>query len=292
MNRWLIVPALFLAASLAIAVGMLTSVGDPFGARAATDIAQIAIDLNTTGNAVTPCAAYPCNSSTTLGAIDTCRSINVGDTITIDVVGKNIPNGGANGSNLPDAGASGSDGQLAWTPNGPTGPIQVTAKDFSVALIHQGPADNASTSTNPSLPDNTGVWNWSDTGRQPRPRWRGRPGHRRPDLDPGPQPRYSAAQPSAEHVGPDKLVRRPNQRVQLRESARRGPRPVGAAGPNNTTPPPPTTPRAPPPPPPPTAAPPVLVRPPPPPQKNKPQKQNPRPRRAPPPPARRTRRCF
>ena len=148
-----------------------------------SDIAQIAVDLNTTGNTVTQCttvnhptAAYPCNSSTTLGAIQTCRQIAVGETITIDVVGKNIPNGGVNGSNLPDAGASGSDGQLAWTPNGPTGPIEVTAKDFSVALIHQGPADNASTSTNPSLPDNTGVWNWGDTDVNPDLAGEGGPG--------------------------------------------------------------------------------------------------------------------
>ena len=145
-------------------------------AGAATGVGTIAIDTNTTGNTVTPCAAYPCNNSTTLGAIDGCRSINVGDVITIDVVGISIPPGGAAGSNLGEAGASGSDGSLQWTPNGPTGPIEMTAKDFSVALIHQGPGDNASTSTNPSLPDNTGVWNWSDTDINPNLAGEGGPG--------------------------------------------------------------------------------------------------------------------
>ena len=52
----------------------------------------------------------------------------------------------------------------------------MTAKDFSVALIHQGPGDNASTSTNPGLPDNTGVWNWSDTDVNPDLAGEGGPG--------------------------------------------------------------------------------------------------------------------
>jgi hypothetical protein len=57
---------------------------------------QVAVDLNTTGN-----------SGTAVGAIDACRSVNVGDTFNFDVVVKGVPppdssnaNGGAAGFGL------------------------------------------------------------------------------------------------------------------------------------------------------------------------------------------------
>ena len=52
-------------------------------ASAVADISVVAIDTDITGNTATHCDAngdpqldYPCNNSTVLGAINSCRSIN------------------------------------------------------------------------------------------------------------------------------------------------------------------------------------------------------------------------
>ena len=114
--------------ALAILGLLLTSSPAPSAqAVAGTDIAQIAIDLNTSGNTVTACTTanhpttgYPCNDSTTLGAteVDRRRQVAFEDFFAIDIIGRNIPPGGAIASNLADAGTGGPTG---CSPGRPTG---------------------------------------------------------------------------------------------------------------------------------------------------------------------------
>jgi hypothetical protein len=152
-------------------LGLLLTAGTTPSTQAAADIGIIAIDTDITGNVATPCDAngdpnldYPCNNSTVLGPIDSCRSIAVGQSIQIDVVGIAIPAGGTNGSDQDFQGAGQSDMALDWTPNGPTGPIQVTAKDRSVALIHQGLNDYPAGAFDSVLgaSSTSGHWKWTD----------------------------------------------------------------------------------------------------------------------------------
>src|ERR1700674_3473500 len=92
-----------LAILAAAILGLLPSAGTTPSTQAAADIGVIAIDTDITGNVAMPCDAhddpnldYPCNNSTVLGPTDTCRSIAVGQSIQIDVVGIAIPAGGTN----------------------------------------------------------------------------------------------------------------------------------------------------------------------------------------------------
>ena len=131
-----VAPLLSLIAIVAVAAIFLSS--SPDAGAGGPNIATIAIDTNTTGNTVAKCTgtaatAYPCNTSTTLGTIDTCRSVNVGDVFTIDIVGISLPLGGVAQS---FTGAGLADMQLDWTNNGPTGAIEVTNFDTSVNLVH------------------------------------------------------------------------------------------------------------------------------------------------------------
>src|ERR1700687_3561251 len=97
---------LVVGALLVILSAAILAFRQPPGAAATPDIARIAIDTDITGNTVTPCkdspfpaVDYPCNNSTVLGPTETCRSIAIGESIQIDVIGDSIPLGGTSGSN-------------------------------------------------------------------------------------------------------------------------------------------------------------------------------------------------
>ena len=159
-----------LAALLVLSAAML-AFHQPSSTAAVADINRIAIDTDITGNTVTPCTAtgdpnvdYPCNNSTVLGPTDNCRAIAVGQSIQIDVIGDSIPAGGTNNSDLSGAGVGQSDMALDWSPNGPTGPIAVTGKDTSVALVHQGLNDNPFGSFDgvTGAASTSGHWKWTD----------------------------------------------------------------------------------------------------------------------------------
>lgn len=150
---------------------LVFAIGTASPSYAGTPIGKLAIDTDITGNVATPCNAngdpaldYPCNNSTVLGSTETCRAIAVGETIQIDVIGDAIPNGGTNGSDESFKGAGQSDMALDWSPSGPTGPIGVTARDITVALIHQGLDDNPAGAFDATTgaSSTSGNWGWSD----------------------------------------------------------------------------------------------------------------------------------
>jgi hypothetical protein len=165
----------FLVGAFAV-LALILTLDTPRSAFAA-DISLIAIDVNTTGNIATPCDTngdanldYPCNNSTVLGAIDTCVSLAVGASTTIDVVGVAIPAGGTNGSDVSWMGAGQSDMALNWTPNGVgISPIQIAGRNSGVALVHQGIDNNPGGAFDGTsgASSQSGHWKWSDVDVNP-----------------------------------------------------------------------------------------------------------------------------
>ncbi len=177
-----VAPLLSLIAIVAVAAIFLSS-NPHAGAGSAPDIGFMGIDTNITGNVATPCQNtgangqtpdYPCNTSTVLsGGIQTCLALTsaagANHTGQIDVVGQSIPLGGSDPTDnfASGMGAGQSDGAIDWTPNsGNTGSyFAITAKDFSVALVHQGADDFAQSPTDSvgvNASGESGHWKWTD----------------------------------------------------------------------------------------------------------------------------------
>ena len=114
----------------------------------APDISIIAVDMNTAGNTSTSCAGDGCQPGT-LSAIQTCAEVDVGASITVDVVVDSIPNYVAPSGAGPQI--VGFDMDLLYSSN-----VAVFAADMLIGMEYKGtPGGGGSHNTN-ATPDSDG----------------------------------------------------------------------------------------------------------------------------------------